>query len=70
MSSRPLSSPADQVLVLIPARLNSTRLPSKPLADLGGKPLIIRVLEQVSLCTAVDQCRVVIDHFFLIMLIE
>jgi 3-deoxy-manno-octulosonate cytidylyltransferase (CMP-KDO synthetase) len=54
MSSRPLSSPADQVLVLIPARLNSTRLPSKPLADLGGKPLIIRVLEQVSLCTAVD----------------
>jgi 3-deoxy-manno-octulosonate cytidylyltransferase (CMP-KDO synthetase) len=70
MSSRPLSSPADQVLVLIPARLNSTRLPSKPLVDLGGKPLIIRVLEQVSLCTAVDQCRVVTDHPPLITLVE
>jgi 3-deoxy-manno-octulosonate cytidylyltransferase (CMP-KDO synthetase) len=32
--------------VLIPARLASTRLPDKPLADLGGKPLIVRVAEQ------------------------
>jgi 3-deoxy-manno-octulosonate cytidylyltransferase (CMP-KDO synthetase) len=30
-------------LVLIPARLASTRLPRKPLADLGGVPLIVRV---------------------------
>ncbi len=28
---------------LIPARLGSTRLPNKPLADLGGKPMIVRV---------------------------
>lgn len=34
--------------VLIPARLASTRLPNKPLADLGGKPLIVRVAEQAS----------------------
>lgn len=33
-------------IVLIPARLASTRLPDKPLADLGGKPLIVRVAEQ------------------------
>lgn len=32
--------------ILIPARLNSTRLPGKALADLGGKPMIVRVLEQ------------------------
>ncbi len=32
--------------VLIPARLASTRLPDKPLADLGGKPMIVRVAEQ------------------------
>lgn len=33
-------------LVVIPARLNATRLPRKPLADICGKPMIVRVLEQ------------------------
>ena len=33
-------------LVVIPARLGSTRLPRKPLADIGGKPMIIRVAER------------------------
>ncbi len=32
---------------IIPARLQSTRLPEKPLQDLGGAPLIARVLERV-----------------------
>lgn len=32
--------------VVIPARYASTRLPGKPLADLGGKPMIVRVLER------------------------
>ncbi len=32
--------------VIIPARLASTRLPNKPLADLGGKPMIVRVVER------------------------
>ena len=31
--------------VIIPARYASTRLPGKPLLDLGGKPMIVRVLE-------------------------
>lgn len=30
-------------VVLIPARLASTRLPRKPLADLGGVPMVVRV---------------------------
>ncbi len=34
------------VLVLIPARMASTRLPGKPLADLCGKPMIVHVLER------------------------
>ena len=34
------------VLVVIPARMASTRLPGKPLADLGGKPMIVHVLER------------------------
>ena len=39
-------------VVLIPARLASTRLPDKPLADIGGKPMIVRVAEQASRCGA------------------
>ena len=33
-------------LVIIPSRMASTRLPNKPLADIAGKPMIVRVLEQ------------------------
>lgn len=33
-------------IVIIPARLAATRLPNKPLADICGKPMIVRVLEQ------------------------
>ncbi len=34
--------------VLIPARLASTRLPDKPLADIAGKPMVVRVAERAS----------------------
>lgn len=33
--------------VLIPARLGSTRLPNKPLADIGGAPMVVRVAQRV-----------------------
>ena len=33
-------------IVLIPARMAATRLPGKPLADIGGVPMIVRVLNQ------------------------
>src|SRR3989442_848326 len=39
---------AGDVLVLIPARLASMRLPGKPLADLCGKPMIVHVLERAT----------------------
>ena len=39
-------SKAPNFLVVIPARLGSTRLPRKPLADIGGKPMVIRVAER------------------------
>jgi 3-deoxy-manno-octulosonate cytidylyltransferase (CMP-KDO synthetase) len=32
--------------VVIPARYASTRLPGKPLIDLGGKPMVVRVAER------------------------
>ena len=34
---------AQQVLIVIPARLASTRLPDKPLADICGAPMIVQV---------------------------
>ncbi|HEX2816720.1 MAG TPA: 3-deoxy-manno-octulosonate cytidylyltransferase [Phenylobacterium sp.] len=33
-------------IVLIPARMAATRLPGKPLADIAGVPMIVRVLRQ------------------------
>lgn len=33
-------------VVLIPARLQSSRLPNKPLADLGGRAMVVRVAER------------------------
>jgi 3-deoxy-manno-octulosonate cytidylyltransferase (CMP-KDO synthetase) len=34
------------VVILIPARMAATRLPGKPLADIGGLPMIVRVLRR------------------------
>lgn len=38
--------------VLVPARLASTRLPRKPLADIGGLPMIVRVAQRAALSSA------------------
>eukprot|EP01034_Spumella_vulgaris_P040423 gene40423-49997_t len=53
-------------IVIIPARLASTRLPNKPLADLGGKPMVVRVASPRAASEAAafeahieDQARVV-----------
>ncbi len=37
---------AEDVLILIPARMAATRLPGKPLADIGGEPMIVHVLRR------------------------
>ncbi len=50
--------------VVIPARYASTRLPGKPLADIGGKPMVLHVLERAleagaeSVVVATDDVRV------------
>ena len=38
--------PTSRPIIIIPARMASTRLPGKPLADIGGLPMIVRVLRQ------------------------
>ena len=37
---------APSPIVLIPARMGASRLPGKPLADIAGAPMIVRVLRQ------------------------
>ena len=47
--------------VVIPARYASTRLPAKPLLDLGGKPMVARVAERAALSGA-EEIWVATDH--------
>ena len=47
--------------VLVPARLASTRLPGKPLADISGVPMIVRVARQAALSSA-SAVVVAADH--------
>lgn len=54
-------SAAVRALAVIPARRGSTRLPDKPLADLGGAPLVWRVVEAARRCPALDAVWVATD---------
>lgn len=47
--------------VIIPARYASSRLPAKPLADIHGKPMIVRVMEQAKKSSA-NRVIVATDH--------
>lgn len=46
---------------LIPARYNSTRFPAKALADIAGKPMIIRVYKAVEKSENIDSVYVATD---------
>ena len=48
-------------VVVIPARFASTRLPGKPLADIGGKPMVVRVAEQAA-ASGAGEIWVATDH--------
>ncbi len=45
---------------IIPARYASTRLPGKPLADIGGKPMVVRVAER-AMAAGADRVVVATD---------
>jgi 3-deoxy-manno-octulosonate cytidylyltransferase (CMP-KDO synthetase) len=38
--------PVSDIVVFVPARLNATRLPGKPLADIAGRPMIVQVIRR------------------------
>ena len=50
-----------QFKVVIPARYASTRLPGKPLADIGGKPMVVHVVE-LALASGAAEVWVATDH--------
>lgn len=52
---------ASQVVVVIPARYGSTRLPAKPLADIHGKPMIQWVYERTRQARGVTSVYVATD---------
>jgi 3-deoxy-manno-octulosonate cytidylyltransferase (CMP-KDO synthetase) len=49
------------VLVVIPARYGSSRFPGKPLADLGGAPLVVRVAQMAARMTRATEIVVATD---------
>jgi len=54
-------STGQRVAVIIPARFASERLPGKPLADINGKPMVVRVLERAQRARTVDRVLVATD---------
>jgi len=48
-------------VVLVPARMASSRLPGKPLADIGGVPMIVRVAQRAARSSA-NRVVVAADH--------
>jgi 3-deoxy-manno-octulosonate cytidylyltransferase (CMP-KDO synthetase) len=53
--------PVTSFKVVIPARYASCRLPAKPLLDLGGKPMVVRVAERARACGAAE-VLIATDH--------
>src|SRR6266704_1014946 len=59
-----------KVVVVIPARYASTRLPGKPLVSLAGKPMIQRVYERAKLAQRVDRVVVATDDERILKAVE
>jgi 3-deoxy-manno-octulosonate cytidylyltransferase (CMP-KDO synthetase) len=51
----------DNTLILIPARMASTRLPGKPLADIAGLPMIVQVAKRAAE-SGIGRVTVAVDH--------
>jgi 3-deoxy-manno-octulosonate cytidylyltransferase (CMP-KDO synthetase) len=59
-----------KVVVVIPARYGSTRLPGKPLLLIAGKPMIQRVFERAKLAQRVNQVIVATDDERIVKAVE
>ena len=61
---------AGKVVVVIPARYASKRLPGKPLVSLAGKPMIQRVYERAKMAGRVNQVIVATDDARIVKTVE
>ena len=59
-----------EVVIVIPARYGSMRLPGKPLVSLAGKPMIQRVYERAKLASKADRVIVATDDERIIKAVE
>jgi 3-deoxy-manno-octulosonate cytidylyltransferase (CMP-KDO synthetase) len=59
-----------EVVIVIPARFGSTRLPGKPLVSLAGKPMIQRVYERAKMATQADRVIVATDDERIVKAVE
>lgn len=58
----PSTPPPDaKVIAAIPARYRSTRFPGKPLVDVQGLPMVVRVYQAVTRCSVFDWVTVATD---------
>ena len=51
-----------KILAVVPARYGAARLPGKPLADLGGRPVVQWVFEAAAACSDFDEVVVATDN--------
>src|SRR5580693_6457826 len=65
-----MSSAKPEVIVVIPARFGSTRLPGKPLVSLAGRPMIQRVYERAKLVARADRVIVATDDERIVKAVE
>ena len=59
-----------EVVIVIPARYGSTRLPGKPLVSLAGKPMIQRVYERAKLASTAHRVIVATDDERIVKAVE
>src|SRR5947209_18773369 len=50
-----------RIAAIIPARYAAQRLPGKPLADIGGAPMVVRVAQRAARASGVDEVVVATD---------
>jgi 3-deoxy-manno-octulosonate cytidylyltransferase (CMP-KDO synthetase) len=65
-----MGSAKPHVVIVIPARYGSTRLPGKPLVSLAGKPMIQRVYERARMAALADKVIVATDDERIVKAVE